>query len=241
MVGYIARAAAPDKTDNLILYVLQSIFILVAPALYAASIYMVLKRLARSVHGERHLFISPRWLTRLFVCGDVFSFFVQSSGGGLMASDSFSKKTAQNIILAGLLIQIVLFGLFAVTSIIFHVRMRKWPSAASSVRGGVPWERILWMLYAASLFIMVRSVFRVIEYVMGKDGYPLTHEWTLYVFDALLMVLTMAVFVWWYPGRLTAPPHEWETVEGGSGQETMQLGDGMRYSPSPMSSRGLQK
>ncbi|KAJ3472977.1 hypothetical protein NLG97_g10597 [Lecanicillium saksenae] len=77
IVGYVARAAAPDKTDNLILFILQSVFILVAPALFAASIYMVLSRLARSVHGERHLVIPPRWLTRVFVLGDVFSFLVQ--------------------------------------------------------------------------------------------------------------------------------------------------------------------
>lgn len=201
---------------------------------------MVLGRLARSVHGERHLVVSARWLTRLFVLGDVFSFLVQSSGGGLMASDTFSKKTAQNIILAGLLIQIVLFGLFAVTAVIFHVRMRKWPSAATS-SDRIPWERILFMMYAASAFIMVRSVFRVIEYVMGKDGYPLQHEWTLYVFDALLMVLTMAVFVWWYPGRLTPTPHEWESVEGGS-ESGMRLDTGVQYGYAPpMSSRGAQK
>lgn len=199
---------------------------------------MVLGRLARAVHGERHLFISPRWLTRVFVLGDVFSFLVQSGGGGLMASDSFPKKTAENIILAGLLLQIVLFGVFVVTAVLFHVRMRRWPSSASAV-GTVPWERILYMMYAAGVLIMVRSVFRVIEYVMGKDGYPLTHEWTLYVFDALLMVLTMAVFVWWYPGRLTAPPRAWDPVEGGD-ESAMRLDSPADYS-SRMSSRGLQK
>ncbi|KAM3556269.1 hypothetical protein ARSEF4850_005607 [Beauveria asiatica] len=242
LIGYIARAAAPDRTDNLILFILQSVFVLVAPALFAASIYMVLSRLARSIHGERHLVIAPRWLTRVFVLGDVFSFFVQSAGGGLMASDRFSKTTAQNIILAGLLIQIVLFGLFAVTAVIFHVRMRRWPSAASAASGGgaVPWERILLMMYTASMLIMVRSVFRVVEYMMGKEGYLLTHEWTLYVFDALLMVLTMAVFVWWYPGRLTAPPHEWENVDDGVNESSLRLGARGEYS-SRASSKGLQK
>jgi hypothetical protein len=59
------------------------------------------------------------------------------------------------------------------------------------------------MLYAVSAFIMVRSVFRVIEYVMGTDGYLLRHEWSLYVFDALLMLVTVGVFAWWYPGQLS--------------------------------------
>lgn len=214
-----------------------------APALFAASIYMVLSRLARSVHGERHLVIKPRWLTSLFVCGDVFSFLVQAAGGSLLASDSFSKQSAQNIILAGLFIQILLFGLFAVTTVIFHVRMRKWPSAASSGAGtnaGVPWQRIVFMMYTVSGLIMVRSISRVIDYIMGHAGYLLTHEWTLYVFDSLFMLLTMLVFVLWYPGRLTAPAHEWNNVEGGDAS-TSRLGTGDGSHSMPMSGHGMQK
>lgn len=170
---------------------------------------MTLGRLMRSVHGERHSCIRPQWLTRLFVLGDVLSFLVQGSGGGMMAQQSISKSLAQNIILAGLIIQIVLFGLFAVTAVLFHVRMRRWPSGAS-MDPNSKWEAILWTLYAMSALIMVRSIFRVAEYTMGKTGYLLTHEWTLYVFDALLMFATVVVFAIWYPGKLTPPEREWE-------------------------------
>lgn len=37
---------------------------------------------------------------------------------------------------------------------------------------------------------------------MGQSGYPLKHEWTLYIFDALLMFIVTVVFWWWYPSRL---------------------------------------
>lgn len=46
----------------------------------------------------------------------------------------------------------------------------------------LPWKQHLYTLYTVSLLIMARSIFRVVEYAMGQDGYPLTHEWTLYVF-----------------------------------------------------------
>jgi hypothetical protein len=52
---------------------------------------------------------------------------------------------------------------------------------------------------------MVRSVFWVIEYGMGRDGYLLSHEWPMYVFDSALMVTTAFVFGWWYPGVLVVP------------------------------------
>jgi hypothetical protein len=61
-------------------YILQSVLLLVAPALFAASIYMELGRIVLMVDGERSLFIRRTWLTKLFVTGDVLSFLMQSSG-----------------------------------------------------------------------------------------------------------------------------------------------------------------
>jgi hypothetical protein len=50
------------------------------------------------------------------------------------------------------------------------------------------------MLYIISVLIMVRSVFRVVEYIMGNDGYLLSHGWTLYIFDAALMLGVVVLF-----------------------------------------------
>lgn len=49
---------------------------------------------------------------------------------------------------------------------------------------------------------MARSIFRVVEYAMGQDGSPLTHEWTLYVFDALLMFVVMVIYGVFFPSQL---------------------------------------
>ena len=58
------------------------------------------------------------------------------------------------------------------------------------------------MLYAVSALIMVRSLFRVVEYTMGYNGYPLTHEWTLYIFDSMLMFAVTVIFYVRYPSKL---------------------------------------
>lgn len=203
IIGYVGRAIAKDKEDSpLVPFIMQSVLLLVAPALFAASIYMTLGRVIRSVQGERHSIIRPTRLTRFFVLLDVVSFFTQATGGGFQASKNFNKKTAEYIILGGLVVQILGFGLFTVTALTWHVRMTRWPTAATLADKTGKWQKIMIMLCAVSLLIMIRSVFRVIEYVMGADGYLLMHEWPLYVFDAVLMMLTVAVFAWWYPGRL---------------------------------------
>jgi len=59
---------------------MQILLLLVAPALVAASIYMVLGRIIALVEGECHSPIRQKWLTKLFVSGDVLSFLMQATG-----------------------------------------------------------------------------------------------------------------------------------------------------------------
>lgn len=218
VVGYVGRAIAKDNTESpLVPYIMQSILLLIAPALFAASIYMTLGRVIRSVHGEQRSIIRPTRLTRLFVTIEIVSFFAQATGGGFQASKNFNKETAKNIILTGLVVQISGFGLFAYTALIWHMRMRRSPTGVAVADSSKRWEKIMIMLYTVSVLIMVRSVFRVIEYVLGADGYLMRHEWPPYVYDALPMLITVGVFAWWYPGRLDSSPVAMEDdIETGS-------------------------
>ncbi|KAJ3535711.1 hypothetical protein NM208_g7026 [Fusarium decemcellulare] len=206
IIGYAARAIAYNNTGELIPYVLQSALLLLAPILFAASLYMTLARVVRAVKGAPFSIIAPRWLTRIFVFGDVFSFIVQSSGAGLRvqagsADSDIDPNLGSNIIVGGLIFQIVIFGFFIVTSLIFNMRFRK-HAAGGAVVYDVPWQESLNMLYVTSLLIMIRNIFRVVEYAMGSDGYLLSVEWGVYVFDAALMTLTMSWFFWRYPSQL---------------------------------------
>lgn len=205
VAGYAARAAAQDQTDALAPYIAQYLLILVSPALLAASVYMILGRVIRSSHGERHSLIKPALLTKIFVIGDIISFIVQIGGGSLQSMKSFDKNIAEKIVLGGLVFQIIVFGVFTTVAIIWHRRMKTAPTAASLMDTKCGWERIMLMLYSVSILIIVRSIFRVIEYAMGRGGYLLQHEWTMYVFDSALMVIAVFLFAWWYPGYLQCP------------------------------------
>jgi hypothetical protein len=167
---------------------------------------MTLSRVVVAVQGRKHSPIAARWLTRIFVFGDVFSFIVQSSGAGLRIQAGNGKsdidpKMGSNIIVGGLIFQIVIFAVFIITIIIFNHRVRR-DSHTTDRAIDVPWQQTLNMLYITSAFVMVRNIFRVAEYVMGTDGYLLSVEWGVYVFDASLMALTMAWFFWRYPHKI---------------------------------------
>ena len=200
VVGYAARAAAHNQTSRLMPYAIQSSTILLAPILFAASIYMTLGRVIRAVDGGKHSIIRPNWLTTLFVLGDVFSLAVQSGGAGLMVTGDHAELS-QAIVISGLVLQIIIFGFFWTTTLLFHLRMRRDP-AVGGIPAEVRWEQTLWMLYGVSALIMARSVFRVIEFAMGHDGYLLSTEWPLYVFDSVPMFVVMVISWKWFPSTV---------------------------------------
>ncbi|KAN0117846.1 RTA1 like protein [Hyaloscypha variabilis] len=199
-VGYCARASAHNKTGKLMPYIFQNFFILVAPALFAASIYMTLGRIIRSVKGEKLSLVRVDRLTKTFVIGDIMSFLIQGGSAGLMFSSS-TVNIGQAMVVGGLFIQIIMFGLFALTAVIFQMRLNRHPTT-ESFNPENPWRESLHMLYGVSGLIMIRSIFRVVEYLMGNDGYPLSHDWTLYIFDSVLMLLVTVIFYIRYPSKL---------------------------------------
>jgi hypothetical protein len=200
IIGYAARVAAHGKTGELIPYVIQSVFLLLAPILFAAAVYMVLARIIRSVDAEQYSPIRINWVTKIFVGCDVLTFLIQGSGAGMMSIGTMSKM-GQNIVLAGLILQIVTFVLFMVTAVVFEKRMKA-HSNPEATQGGLLWKKHLLSLYAVSAMILLRSVFRVIEYALGNDGYLLANEWPTYVLDAVPMFIAMICFAYWYPSEL---------------------------------------
>lgn len=81
-IGYVARTQSSKQSPNWTLgpFIIQSILILVAPALISASIYMVLGRIIIAVDGEKFSLIRKKWLTKIFVTTDILSFLVLSGG-----------------------------------------------------------------------------------------------------------------------------------------------------------------
>jgi len=80
IIGYAARVAANSNKDNIPIYSIQTILILLAPPLYAASIYVVLGRTVTYLRAEHFSLVSVKWMTGIFVTGDVIAFVMQAAG-----------------------------------------------------------------------------------------------------------------------------------------------------------------
>ncbi|KAL5334110.1 RTA1 like protein-domain-containing protein [Aspergillus crustosus] len=204
-VGYIGRVLsfteAPDFTQGP--YVMQSALILIAPAFLAASIYMILGRIITMLDAERCSIIRLRFLTKIFVTGDVLSFLMQASGAGIMVKDENSAETGEKIIVGGLFVQIIFFACFVITAAVFEFRMAKQRVPVSPELTSI-WRRHMLALCFTSVLILVRSIIRVVEYLMGYDSYMMKQEVFIYVFDAMLMFIVLFTLNWVHPSEVNS-------------------------------------
>ncbi|CZR56676.1 related to RTA1 domain protein [Phialocephala subalpina] len=179
------------------------------------SIYMTLGRIMQTVEGEEHSVIHINWLVKIFVCGDIFSFIIQGGGARMMANNS-TVKTREYIVLGGLGLQTLSFGLFFLYAI-SESRMARSPTRVS-LTTLAPWNATLRMLY-----VHPHSAFRIVEYIQGHDGYSLKHEWTLYAFESAPMFLVTVAFFVFFPSRLVRESAEDTESSGGDVQLNERL------------------
>ncbi|KAJ5232594.1 hypothetical protein N7468_005550 [Penicillium chermesinum] len=198
-VGLLARAYSTKHLDKKTPYEIQTILILLAPILFAASVYMFLGRLIRRSGRPELSFIRIGWVTPIFVTGDIFCFFVQAVGVVVLLQAKTQSKLnlAKGIILAGLGLQVFFFAIFALVAIVFHRRYNA-RGVAKLIDPTVNLTKRLWNIYLCSLLITVRNVYRLIEYATGTNAYLSRHEWPTYALDVVLMLVIMFVSNFWY-------------------------------------------
>lgn len=223
--GYVGRFLNTREDAGcwtMLPYVLQTCLILVAPALMAASIYMILGRIILLTDGESFALVKRKWLTKLFVAGDVISFAMQAGGmfslfitgmngmcanqllligGGLMSSSMENMKTGEKIIIGGLFVQLAFFSGFVIVSAVFHRRMSLRPTGRAN-DPQVRWKTYLTSLYVTSTLIWIRSVFRVVEYIQGNDGSLISTEIYVFIFDGMLMLGVLLWMNWFHPSEI---------------------------------------
>lgn len=74
------------------------------------------------VDGGRHSLIRASLVTKIFVTFDILSFLTQAAGGAIFAQkNANSAKIGKDLMMAGLIIQIIAFVGFLLISIIYTV------------------------------------------------------------------------------------------------------------------------
>jgi hypothetical protein len=186
--------------------VIQYFFIVCAPVALTAAIYACLYKLARwassaTLSGIGNMWRRPRWILWTFIVADILTTGLQVAGAALIGVAESNQKdptTANNILLAGLVVQTFSFcGYFVVFGLFLREIGRD-----RSLRLSKNFKAFVAALFLASLLILLRTVFRLAETAEGVYGYLMTHEAFFGALEFAPVVIASLVLAAFHPGRL---------------------------------------
>lgn len=203
VAGYALRIGSLKKPCDVALYATSQSLIVIAPLLVAAGNYLMLGRLMLAVlpvNDNKIFGLKPTMVTAIFVGIDVVSILIQASGSGIASSNDWEgseKEIGVDVLIAGLAIQVA-------TVIIFLIMCWKFSDRAYFGRGmreDAPdlADRAFKAVCISTTLIAIRSIYRLVEFAMGIDGYPFSNEWIFYVFEAVPMLFAITIFCLWFP------------------------------------------
>lgn len=173
----------------------------------AASCYMAFGRIILWVvppryQTLRYLWMPVRHITPLFVSFDILSFLVQSIGGGIVASANTQSQAnkGKNIVLVGLSIQLVTFGFFVLASSRFSFVLRS-KLRNESLPHDTNWPLMLIVINTSSVIILIRSISRFLQYVLGVHNVLSDSEAYFYCLDAVPIYFVVVAFICFYPAQ----------------------------------------
>ncbi|KFY65910.1 hypothetical protein V497_01229 [Pseudogymnoascus sp. VKM F-4516 (FW-969)] len=181
IVGYIFRVLSSRKDPYSIIYfVCAYFFIVVAPVLVSASIYVCLTKFItyaeeRGAHFRSRL-LKKKFILWTFITADVICTVVQIAGAALIGnttSKGKSPKIPNDILLAGLATQTFFFAIYLSLLATFILALCRDAALMAALRRIKPF---LAALGIASLLVFTRTIFRLVETSQGVFGYLSSHE-----------------------------------------------------------------
>jgi hypothetical protein len=204
--GWILRTISTYNPSNLNLYIAQYVLIYAGPPIYTAAEYSVLGRMLRYL--PMHAPLNPDRVVLFFIYLGAAVEGLTAAGASLVATAKGDTKQAQSgstLISIALVLQAVIELVFITMVATIHRRCVLVDTFPRNVR------RLCIMLYGTSTLVFIRCIFRAIEAFATLSASStcnnlcrtvLFHEWYLYVFEALPML----IYTWWinaiYPGTL---------------------------------------
>ncbi|KAG9233506.1 RTA1 like protein-domain-containing protein [Amylocarpus encephaloides] len=205
VAGYIGRILMHANPYNLNTFLVQIICLTIAPAFYTAGIYLCLERIV-IVYGEGLSRFRPVWYTRFFIFCDIVSLSLQGAGGGMASSatDEKSSNTGNQLMLAGVIFQVISLSLFAIACLDVAFRVYKNPAGKnleySTLRSNFRFRGFLWALLVSFLTIFTRCVYRIAELGGGWNNKLMREENPFIILESCMIVVAVFSLIAFHPG-----------------------------------------
>ncbi|KAF2471871.1 uncharacterized protein BDR25DRAFT_333856, partial [Lindgomyces ingoldianus] len=210
--SFITRALGSHNQQSLALAFVSQLLFLLAPLWINAYAYMTAGRLIWTFHPLKKIYgIKAISIGKYFVWLDILSFLVQGIGGSMLSpgSSADTQKLGKNIYMTGVGIQGAFILLFTVLIARFHVEyLRLQNTGAVPTAKNKKWMWLTCALYVVLALIIMRIVFRLIEFSAGVDiSNPLPyHEIYALILDAFPMLLGIVILTVIHPGMVLQGP-----------------------------------
>jgi hypothetical protein len=178
-------------------FIVSVLCILLSPIFLALVNYIVVGRLIEP-SGKRIGFISPKSISYVFFASDFTGLIVQGIGGSVLASAKTQSAftLGSNIILAGLALQVGFFTIFTYMMLVaaYGKKFRMYDREDLKATFNT--------LFATTILIYIRNIFRLIEYAVPHSSYIPTHEWLFFTFESAPIFLVCAIYCIWHFGAM---------------------------------------
>ncbi|KAI9700924.1 MAG: hypothetical protein M1820_006685 [Bogoriella megaspora] len=212
VVGYIARTFSSKKDPyNINYFIIAYFFIVTAPVFVTASIYVCLNKIIAWAAFEGYEVDARRWIKpKLILWGflsfDIGTTILQIAGAsliGVRTSNHEDSTGANNILLAGLIVQSIAFFTFLSVFFILTASLMRDSRFGVGLRGKKPF---MLALGSASLLVFLRLLFRVAETADGVYGSLSSNEAYFGPLEFAPMVLAVLLLALWHPGKWVPAP-----------------------------------
>ncbi|CAE6423948.1 unnamed protein product [Rhizoctonia solani] len=210
VVGWAGRYWGHENPYNRNPFLMQICTTIMAPSFMTAAMFLILPRIVSEL-GQEYSRMSPRLYPIIFLTADVGALLLQAIGGGVASSATTLEGANRggNIMLSGIVIQLAAVTLFDLLAIEFVIRYAFGrPAYGASIdhekKHAIP-KRVALMLVGlgiASVFILIRSIYRTIELTDGWNGRIISTEKWFNWFDGGAIVMAMVTFNVFHPGLL---------------------------------------
>ncbi|KAG8755402.1 hypothetical protein FRC12_010893 [Ceratobasidium sp. 428] len=214
ILGWSGRLWGHFNTTNSGPFMMQICTTIMAPSFMTAAMFLILPRIVSEL-GQEYSRMPPRLYLIIFLTADVTALLLQAIGGAIasVADTLEGANRGGNIMLSGIVIQLAAVTLFDLLSIEFAVRFALDRPARKAQDLGKPrfagWKSVpkgvplmLVGLAIASVFILIRSIYRTIELTDGWNGTIISTEKWFNWFDGGAIVVAMVTFNVFHPGYL---------------------------------------
>jgi hypothetical protein len=168
------------------------------------------------VYGQKISRFSPRFYTLIFMICDFISLVLQAAGGALAATQDAgdSSRLGVNIMIAGLVFQVLSLSIFIAFSLEFAWRAHKARESDLNfdffnIRKRTMFRVLPYAIAVATITIYIRCVFRVAELWDGFGGKLANDQTAFMILEGPMIIIATIALTVCHPGIAFGSAQSW--------------------------------